>query len=214
MKKPIQMVYYFSHELDEYKTFVRMSERYWVEECEKYEQSQLEENDDNDELLKRFDYRTDLSVYLESAFPQYQRKSYLVILLSMFEDFLNQLCMSVKSECHLNISYVDFAGSGVDRAKDYLRKTSPLGFPAYSSEWEKIKKAYAIRNVVVHAAGYIDPEKHKNQMVIVSADDYLDSESYARIHLVLSEEYIYELVSTLQSLCTQLCGLIETKLKH
>lgn len=206
MKKPIQEVAYFFYELDAYKIFVEMSERHWIEEYEKYN---LSLHTDNSELMHRFDYRSDLSANLSTEFPQYQRKSYLIMLLSIFEDFLNQLCISVKLEYKLNISYVDFAGKGIDRAKDYLNKATPLNFTANSKEWNKIKKAQLIRNIVVHAAGHMDPIKHKKELVIVSSEDFLESKSYARIHLLLSREYILELISDLKLLNKQLLVLSE-----
>jgi hypothetical protein len=126
MQVPYQVVAYFSVELDSYKLFIEMSERNWIEESERYTSSILE---DDEPTLHRFNYRSDLASKLNDEFPQYQRKSYLIMLVSIFEDFMNHLCRSVEADLDIKASFTDFTGSGIERAKQYLSKLSSLSLP-------------------------------------------------------------------------------------
>jgi hypothetical protein len=206
MKTPVQEVLYFYNELVSYKYFIALSERHWAEDFEQYEQSLRSEDD---ALLCRFNHRADLSASLKSEFPQHQRRAYLMMLLAMFEDFLNQFCQSIKEHYGVLIEVSDFSGMGIERAKKYLTKATPLNFPSGTPEWDNLKKAQKIRNVIAHAAGYIDPEKHSEQQKIVSTSDYIDSENYARVHIVLSSQYILEIIGDMKSFSNRLIALSE-----
>ena len=113
----------------------------------------------------------DLASKLNDEFPQYQRKSYLIMLVSIFEDFMNQLCRSVEADLDIKASFTDFTGSGIERAKQYLSKLSTLSLPVSGKEWKHIKDAQAIRNVIAHAAGHIDKKAHAKQLKIIDCND-------------------------------------------
>jgi uncharacterized protein YutE (UPF0331/DUF86 family) len=195
MQVPYQVVAYFSVELNSYKLFIEMSERNWIEESERYTSSILE---DDEPTLHRFNYRSDLASKLNDEFPQYQRKSYLIMLVSMFEDFMNQLCRSIETDLDIKASFTDFTGSGIERAKQYLSKLSSLSLPVSGEEWKLIKNAQAIRNVIAHAAGHIDKKAHAKQLKIIDSNDNLEAEYYARIHLNIDSEYVFNLVSAMK----------------
>lgn len=195
MKIPYQVVAYFCEELDSYKLFIEMSERNWVEEYERYTSKLL---DDDEPTLCRFNYRSDLSAKLSEDFPQYQRKSYLIMLVSIFEDFMNQLCRSVEVYQEIDISFNELNGSGIERAKKYLSKLSSLSLPTSGKEWKQIKDAQAIRNVIAHAAGHIDEKNHSEQLKIIKGSDSLEAEYYARTHLKINSHYVLELAEAMK----------------
>jgi hypothetical protein len=195
MQVPYQVVAYFSAELDSYKLFIEMSERNWIEECERYASPLLE---DDEPTLHRFHYRSDLTTKLSEEFPQYQRKSYLIMLVSIFEDFMNQLCRSIEVHLGIKISFTDLCGTGIERAKKYLSKLSPISLPVSGKEWELIKEAQAIRNVIAHAAGHIDEKAHSKQLKIINSSENLEAEYYARIHLNIDGEYILNLANAMK----------------
>lgn len=183
-----------------------MSERNWLEEFERYTSSIL---DDHEPTLHRFNYRNDLSSKLSDEYPQYQRKSYLIMLVSIFEDFMNQLCRSVESDLDIKASFTDFNGSGIERAKQYLSKLSPLSLPVTGREWGLIRDAQAIRNVIAHAAGHIDKKSHQKQLKIIDKSDNLDAEYYARIHLNIDSDYILNLVEAMKAFSGKLLAECE-----
>jgi hypothetical protein len=202
MKDPYQVVAYFSVELDSYKLFIKMSERNWEEELPRYYESLTRE--DKDSMPHRFNYRRDLASKLGDEFPQYQRKSYLIMLISIFEDFMNQLCQSIEANFDIKASFTDFAGSGIERAKQYLSKLSPLSRPFSGAEWEQIKKAQAIRNVIAHAAGHIENYTNSKLFKIIDCSENLDARDYTRTHLIIKSEYLFEVISAMNSFANKL----------
>jgi hypothetical protein len=208
MQTPRQVVAYFCFELDSYELFIEISERNWLEEHEKYIHSLL---DDAEAELKRFNYRTDLSSKLNEELPQYQRKSHLIMLVSIFEDFMNQLCRSVEHHLNLKICFTDLDGAGIERAKKYLSKHSPLSLPVSGTEWNTIKEAQKIRNIIAHAAGHIDEKLHSKEISIIRRSKTLEAEYCARTHLKIEGQHILDLIASIKSFSSKLleeCGKI------
>jgi hypothetical protein len=115
---PVQVSIYFMQQLESFRVFIELSERQWREESTSYERSL---NIDEDEALswERYGYRNDLAANITQEFPQYQRQSQLIMLISLFEDYLNQLCLSFKKANRSNVALTDIKGSGIERAKTY-----------------------------------------------------------------------------------------------
>jgi hypothetical protein len=201
MKNPFQEIAYFYHAIRDYGEFIKTSERLWPEELEKYKES-IES--DNEKSADIFNYRCDLCASLSTEYPQLQRKSYLVMLMALFEDFMNQLCFSVQRKQNIKESLFDINDSGIKRAKKYLKKHTLFNFVECQSEWDKIVNAQSIRNVVVHAAGHINRDNHKKQLNIVSTTQGLDTEKYAREHLIIDQNYLLELVLNIECFCNKL----------
>ncbi|MDO6783264.1 hypothetical protein Q4583_03990 [Neptunomonas phycophila] len=201
MKTPTQEIAYFYNEIKVFSELVQFSERVWPEELAKY---QISLADENEKYGDRYDFRTDLSSKLSSEFPQTQRRAYLVMLLALLEDFLNQLCLSVQESQRLSKSLFDIKGKGIERAKKYLTENSRITLPFQSREWQSIKNSQSVRNIIVHSAGHLDLDKHKKTISIVSAAQNLESEPFARVHLVIKESYILELTSDIEVFCENL----------
>lgn len=74
-----------------------------------------------------------------------------------------------------------------------------LKFPVNSGvNWENIMKVQRIRNTIIHNGGHIDPEKHNEQIRIVSANDSLNEECYARRYLIIEEQYLMEVINDIK----------------
>jgi len=201
MKSPKQEAAYFYNELIAFEDLIRLQERYWIEELERYEQSL---NSDDESIAYRFNYRSDLLADLEDKYPQYQRRSYLIMLVAMFEDFLNQFAFCVQDHCSISSKFAAFPGKGTEKVKKYLSKETVLKFPSQTLEWNNIWKAQQIRNVIVHAAGFLDPIKHKGQAKIVHDDPFLSTENYARVRLILYRQYLPAVIENMKSFSNKL----------
>lgn len=153
MKKSDQVSPYFLYDLDKIRVFIELSDRHWKEESIKYTEADLET--DEATCWDRYKYRSDLSAHFESIFPQYQKQSYLVMLVSLFEDYMNQICHSLHFEKELCCKLQDYKGSGIERAKKYLRKVALINVPTGTEFWKLIIDARDIRNIVAHNAGHI-----------------------------------------------------------
>ncbi|BCE00281.1 hypothetical protein [Marinicellulosiphila megalodicopiae] len=194
MKTPIQEIAYFYNDIIDFSELINFSQRLWPEELNRYEASLKVEDTDVDD---RFNNRTDLYGKLSTEFPQLQRRSYLVMLLALFEDFLNQLSDSIKEDENIVDNPFDIDGKGIDRAKKYISKFSKINFPSNSKEWQNIKKAQSIRNLIIHAGGHIDLDKKIKELKIISENKNLDIEYFARTHITIEQSYLTDLISDL-----------------
>lgn len=202
MQKSDQVSLYFLSDLEKFRIFVELSERHWSEELIKYNESDLETN----EFIcwDRYKYRNDLSAHFQEVFPQYQKQSFLLMLISFFEDYLNQLCHSFHFEKGLSCTLKDYSGSGIERAKNYLRKVAKIEVPTGTFSWSKVIEARDIRNVIAHNAGHLDEELHSKQLKIVAKNLNLNSHQFARVHLEITQVYVVEVIEAMTSVVNDL----------
>lgn len=202
MQKPDQISLYFLSDLEKFRIFVELSERHWSEELIKYNESDLETN----EFIcwDRYKYRNDLSAHFQEVFPQYQKQSFLLMLISFFEDYLNQLCHSFHFEKGLSCTLKDYSSSGIERAKNYLRKVAKIEVPTGTFSWSKVIEARDIRNVIAHNAGHLDEELHSKQLRIVAKNLNLNSHQFARVHLEITQVYVVEVIEAMTSVVNDL----------
>ncbi|HHF3095074.1 TPA: hypothetical protein ACPJ00_004007 [Vibrio diabolicus] len=202
MHKPDQVSLYFLSDLEKFRIFVELSERHWSEELIKYNKSDLETN----EFIcwDRYKYRNDLSAHFQEVFPQYQKQSFLLMLVSFFEDYLNQLCHSFHFEKGLSCTLKDYSGSGLERAKNYLRKVAKIEVPTGTFSWSKVIEARDIRNVIAHNAGHLNEELHSKQLRIVAKNLNLNSHQFARVHLEVTQVYVFEVIEAMTSVVNDL----------
>jgi len=196
-KDPFQHLAYFLEKLQGLKNYVEFSEKNWEEKLASYNIS-LSDDDLN---LKNFGGDRGHSSNLAKEFPQYQRKACFLMIFSILEEDLNQFCKTITVEQKLRISLSDISDRGIERAKTYLSKVVGIEFPETSAEWEKIKIFRNIRNVLVHAAGYLDEENAEHGKVkrfSEQKDSGLSVEHYARDQINMEPEFLPGVVVTLQ----------------
>jgi HrpA-like RNA helicase len=202
MQKSEQVSAYFLYDLNKFHIFAELSERHWQEELVKYNESDLE----TDEAIcwDRYKHRSDLSAHFQEAFPQHQKQSFLLMMVSIFEDYLNQLCRSLHFEKKLCCSLKDYSGSGIDRAKKYLKKVAKVYVPTETASWQKIIDARDIRNIIAHNAGHIDEELHRKQVNIITRSPNLNYHKFARFHLDVKQAYILEVIEAMENVANEL----------
>lgn len=202
--KSEQVSPYFLYNLEMFRIFVELSDRHWNEETIKYNESDIEM--DEPTSCGRYQYRTDLSAHFQEIFPQYQKQSYLPMLMSLFEDYLNQLCNSLHFENEFCCSLKDYNGSGIERAKKYLGKVAKISVPTGKNSWNTIIYAKDIRNIVAHNAGHLDKDSHKKQLQLVVQNPDLDFEENARIHLnIINQDYLLNVIKSMEEIAKVLC---------
>ncbi|HCH0725889.1 TPA: hypothetical protein NKP21_004412 [Vibrio parahaemolyticus] len=202
MQKSDQVSLYFLSDLENFRVFVELSERHWSEELIKYNESDIEVNESV--CWDRYKYRNDLGAHFQEVFPQYQKQSFLLMLVSLFEDYLNQLCHSFNFEKGLNCTLKDYPGLGIERAKNYLRKVAGIEVPTGTVSWSRVVEARDIRNIIAHNAGHLDEELHSKQLRIVAKSLNLNSHKFARVHLEVTQVYIFETIEAMTSVANEL----------
>lgn len=202
MQKSDQVSLSFLSDLEGFQIFVELSERHWSEELIKYNESDIETNESI--CWDRYKYRNDLGAHFQEVFPQYQKQSFLLMLVSFFEDYLNQLCHSFHFEKGLSCTLKDYSGSGIERAKKYLCKVAKVKVPTGTASWNKVIEARDIRNLIAHNAGHLDEELHSKQLRIIDKNISLKSHQFARVHLEVTQVYVYEVIEAMTSIVNEL----------
>ncbi|TOH91112.1 hypothetical protein CGI70_23555, partial [Vibrio parahaemolyticus] len=104
----------------------------------------------------------------------------------------------------LNCTLKDYSGSGIERAKNYLRKVAKIEVPTGTVSWGKVVEARDIRNIIAHNAGHLDKELHSKQFRIVAKNLNLNSHQFARVHLEVTQVYIFEIIDAMTSVVNEL----------
>ncbi|MFP5303008.1 hypothetical protein R2R70_17515 [Cobetia sp. SIMBA_158] len=192
---PYQVVAYFYNELDCYDVYVKAARRMWHEETKNYDCGVVSE-----EGVKGYDYRSDLSYYISDEFPQHQNKAHVLMLVSLFEDFLIKLVNSV--EAHCCEPYLPFERNKkqgiLDRAKEYLKQQGEISLPVKNPAWSFIKDLVFIRNLIAHAGGCIDKKKNIAVARFVDRESGLHVESYARDYLIVHDEFVDKIIKEMK----------------
>ncbi|KTD40835.1 hypothetical protein [Legionella parisiensis] len=194
---PLQKIAYFQEFLKNFNFFVKRSNDHWVQDLQDYNEYLEVDDPALSPHIDSFESRVDLYTEFKNNFPQLQRQAYIQLIFAKFEDFMNQLCVCFESELESQISYNDMYGSGIKRARTYLKKVIQLDFPDDIDEWNKINNINKIRDKISHAGGYID--KHNDILNIISTSQTLNLEKYSRDEIIFSEGYLTEVVSQFQS---------------
>ncbi|EOX3450661.1 hypothetical protein ACPFUM_001341 [Vibrio cholerae] len=126
------------------------------------------------------------------------------MLVSLFEDYLNQLCHSFHFEKGLNCNLKDYSGLGIERAKNYLREVAKIEVPTGTVSWSKVVEARDIRNIIAHNAGHLDEDLHSKQLKIVAKSLNLNSHQFARVHLEVTQVYVFEIIEAMTNVGNEL----------
>lgn len=181
MKPPLQVIYYFLDEVTRMEHYLVVSELLLKEEHARYLKSLTA---DGDGEAQRYAHRRDLSADLADRFPQYHRRSSLLVFFGMFEENLDLLCRSVMGHSRIALAPRELGDRGIDRARIYLTKVGnwPL---KQTSNWTKLKQIQTVRNLIAHSSGYLNESNAKEIEAIVKQNKHLSIESRSRKRLRL-----------------------------
>ncbi|MDB4908081.1 MAG: hypothetical protein JWO05_2865 [Gemmatimonadetes bacterium] len=106
-----------------------------------------------------YEYQSEDYYELADELPTLLRYSVLTGADSGLEVFLNDTCETYANVHKASVSLGDLRGAGIERARDYLKKVARIPFPDTAPEWTILKRLHQLRNAIIHADGYIPPEK-------------------------------------------------------
>ena len=165
----------------------------------------------DDELnIGEFGGKRDHWADLADLFPKYHRRASFLMLFAVFEDDLNELCRSVASKKKLK-PLENIKGRGIERARAWLRKVARLDVGSIDAEWQKIKAYQDVRNVLIHAAGFLNASNPQHDRVLKFSrrkGSGLAIRRYARMEVNLSAEFLAAFIDTLERLYASLAGLV------
>ena len=207
-KDTYQHLAYFLYRLRQLRSYVEFSDANWQEKLASYNRSLA-----NHELnLKSFGGRRDHWADLANEFPQYHRKASFLMIFAMLEDDLTELCKAIAAKQKVTITLSATPGRGIERAKAYLMKVACFPFPASTPEWQRIKVFADVRNVLIHAAGYLEPGNAQHERVKKAAEasrSGLSLHHHARSQISLESDFLPSMLATLETFYERM--LVATK---
>ena len=99
---------------------------------------------------------------VEDSFESISWNSFVVILFSIIEMGMNELCQAAKHDKNLNLDYKDVANRGIVRAKIYLEKVANVNLNTSGTSWQEISCLIKIRNAIVHNDGWVNDKLSKD----------------------------------------------------
>jgi hypothetical protein len=129
----------------------------------------------------------------------------------VFEDDLNELCRSIASKQKLTQSLESIKGRGIERARAWLRKVARPDVGRIDAEWQKIKAYQDVRNVLIHAAGFLNASNPQHDRVVKFSrrkGSGLAIRRYARVEVNLSAKFLPAFIDTLERLYASLASLV------
>jgi hypothetical protein len=207
MKTPPQQLAYFLYKLRRFKNYVAFSEQAWEHYLAEYDRSLADDKLNAAKFGGKRDHWADLA----EVFPQYHRRASFLMLFAMFEDDFNQLCRSIEVGRRLSSSLKETLGQGVERAKVWLKKVAGLDLAAIAPEWTKIRQFRDLRNVLVHAAGFLEAESPQHKRVRKLAEvegSGLELQHHARTEVILRSDFLPMVIRTLEAFYGSLLSAI------
>jgi hypothetical protein len=105
-----------------------------------------------------FEFHAEDYYELADELPTLLRYAVLTGADTGFEVYLNDTCATYAEVHKATIGVTDLRGTGIERARDYLKKVAQIPFPDVNPEWTSVKRLHQLRNSIVHADGYIPPD--------------------------------------------------------
>ncbi len=165
---------YIAERLADMYEFKEFTQQAIVNEKEKFgrEFDKATEGYSHDQKQEYFDWYGVDFVKIEDNFQRTSWKSFVVILFSIVEDSMNNLCTVMhhdKVQCEkenslpvTKITYSDMQGTGTIRAKIYLQKVIGCELHVDKKPWSEIETLRKIRHTIVHNDGYINQDLEKD----------------------------------------------------
>lgn len=104
---------------------------------------------------------------LEEELPNLQWTGQFIATYAAYESMLNKLCDVGSRRMSSNLSFKDFAGSGIERAKIFLTKVCSMTAPFASQSWNDARMLGEVRNLIAHSAGkFSNPPSKKHEALL------------------------------------------------
>lgn len=123
------------------------------------------------EQVNEINLNNEFISYFEGTFPDIQNKSNLILLFSVFERELKNLCLFLKKEFNIPIELNDLQGDDLVKCKVFLTKLCRIRKYIFEEKlWIELDTTRKLRNIVVHKSndiGGILREKHSESPMII-----------------------------------------------
>lgn len=146
---------------------------------------------------------------ITNVFPNMNRHSTLVLIMSMFEKILKNLCDRVNIFFNLNKPFTKGKGSLLSNINTYLKTTAKLQFSeCLDSQWSDLLVLQSIRNNITHNFGYfVDDNKYVSQYIEGNKNISLAEDN----EILLYHEFLKDLIPNFRIFCKDLQEAIRNR---
>ncbi len=147
-----------------YKKYIEQTTELLRKNFKAYKRSQRRKVKPDQEYMKSILHilKSVVGEITEEKFNKYFNNSTFIFLFSTFEGDLKQICNVGQDARGYKIGINEIAGANyIEKAKTYFTKMMGLNLDAFNSEWDKIKTAQKIRNLMAHNGSTIPLEETK-----------------------------------------------------
>ncbi|GAA6133953.1 hypothetical protein NBRC116188_07420 [Oceaniserpentilla sp. 4NH20-0058] len=164
-----------------------------------------QERTKNDEDDHNYNYEYSQALReIEMVYLRMHRYTAILTLYSYLEDTLNQICDISKKNLVIEKSYKNFKGSGIKRAKEYLKKEINVDFTCVNSEWSALSILNELRNCIMHGNGNLLYDEHKERGFKVIVNNYNYFEEIEGRFVFFSSEYVRKMFNNVECFLTYL----------
>ncbi len=132
-----------------------------------------------DERESIIDWYLDDYLKYKDSFPTTLRNSYLIGYYSIYDYYLNYLCIHAQKIYKKDIDIDLLRGEGIWRSRNYLEKICSINI-SDSSEWNEIIMINKIRNSFVHNLGKAIKKSELEQYVLINSR-FIEIDEHDRI---------------------------------
>jgi hypothetical protein len=142
-----------------------------------------------------------------NAIEQIQWRSNFIVLYSLFEFVLNEICYAIEKKSSFKLKLTDIHGSGIERAKDYLTKVAEMKMPFQQKDWDRVILLSKIRHKIVHTYGEVDEKMIKQLKKDIDTNNIeLNITEKRKKIILLSYKFVKQSANELQKIVIEICN--------
>ncbi|SDH10047.1 hypothetical protein [Winogradskyella thalassocola] len=193
-----------------------ISNSFAITEYHKYKQVEIEEYEHGASISTHFRLIDGDTFNAEdimiNVFPNMNRHSTLVLIMSMFEKILKNLCDRVNTLFELNKPFKKVKPSLLLSIKYYLTNEANLeSNEILEKQWSDLMCLQSIRNNITHNFGYLE---EGNKYVTRYIDNNKNLSLAEDNEFLLNHEFLKDLIPNFRSFCLELQQAIRDKSKR
>ncbi len=139
---------------------------------------------------------------LKFVYPNLLWNSYFLLSYSIFEKFINDICLCASRKSSADIELKDLNGQGIVRARIFLLKVIKLDSFITDKDWEEIRFLGDLRNIIAHTGGTLkynnDNHKKISKKIIGRIGITISNKSENGLEFYLSEDFLISAIKTFQ----------------
>lgn len=197
----------FDYEIKYLKKYFKLNQSSVSTHKDTLEKSLITEIKNNPEKESQLFEFYDEEIQLITSFYYH---SSIVLVYTILENTLTQLCVQIKNETNNRFS-IDFLASrdNIGKTKEYLELTTGLEFEKIEKIWPRIGMFQKLRNIIIHQNSTFKNDKESKKMRNMFKDIKISSDN--KKFYIKNEKLIDEFICKMEDLINALINDLHSK---